>query len=49
MTLKPIDVIIRKNNNKKKNHLIDPPTKLVQTKTNQFPQPEGAATLSFMS
>ena len=44
MTLKPIDLI-----NKKKNHLIDPPTKLVQTKTNQFPQPEGAAILSFMS
>ena len=46
MTLKPIDLIIKK---KKKNHLTDPPTKLVQTKTNQFPQPEGAATLSFMS
>jgi hypothetical protein len=43
MTLKPIDLII------KKKHLIDPPTKLVQTKTNQFPQLEGVATLSFMS
>jgi hypothetical protein len=46
MTLKRIDLIIKK---KKKNHLIDPPTKLIQTKTNQFPQPEGAAILSFMS
>ena len=29
MTLKPIDLIIKK---KKKTHITDPPTKLVQTK-----------------
>ena len=44
MTLKPIDP-----DHKKKTHLIDPPTNLVQTKTNQLPQPKDAATLSVMS